>query len=396
MGRAKGERGESYEARYGTGLAAAEVGRGRTWIEVDLAAIGANLAAIRQLIAPRLLMAVVKANAYGHGMVPVARAAARLGAAAIGVATSEEALALRAAAVEGPVLVMGHSHPDHAAALVGADVAVSIYTTEMARALAAAATAAGGRAKVHLKIDTGLCRVGLPPQDAVPFANSLRDLAGLDWEGVFTHFSCADNGDAVRTREELDLFRGTLARLEAAGHRYRLRHAAASAALLDLPEAWLDMVRVGIAMYGHYPYRGCRQAVALRPSLAWKTRVTRVRRVPAGTGVGYGRTWIAPRDTVIATIPVGYADGLDKHLGNRGDVLVRGRRVPRAGTIAMDMSMIDAGALDRVEVGDEVVIIGCQGREVITAEEVAETAGTGVEHTLTLLSGRPSRVYIER
>jgi alanine racemase len=388
--------GSTYEARYGTGLAPAELGRGRTWVEVNLSAIGANIAAIKGVIAPRLFMAVVKANAYGHGMAPIARAARRLGADAVAVATSEEALALRAADVDGTVLVMGHSHPDHAAALVQADVSVAVYTMETARALAAAAAAAGRRAKVHLKVDTGLCRVGLPPQDAVAFANGLRDLSSLSWEGIFTHFSCADDGDVARTREEFDLFRGVLARLEAAGHRYRIRHAAATAAFLESPETWMDMVRVGIAMYGHYPYRGCRQTVPLCPALEFKTRITRLRRVTAGTGVGYGRTYIAPRDTVIATIPVGYADGLDKHLGNRGEVLVRGRRVPRAGTIAMDLSMLDVGTLDKVEVGDEVVIIGAQGRDVITLEEVAETAGTSVEHTLTLLSGRPSRVYLER
>jgi len=386
---------QSYEARYGTGLADPEIGRGRTWLEIDLGAIGANIATIRKAIGPRLFMGVVKANAYGHGMVPVARAARRLGADALGTATPEEALALRAAMVDGPVLVMGHSHPDHAPALVRADVTVAAYTIETARALAAAATALGRRAKVHLKIDTGLCRVGVAPQDAVAFAAALRDLPSLDVEGVFTHFSCADDGDVERTREEYQLFQGTLARLEAAGHRYRIKHAAATAAFLESPETWLDMVRIGIGMYGHYPYRGCRQTVPLRPALALKTRISRLRRVPAGTGVGYGLTYKAPQDTTIGTLPVGYADGLDKHLGNRGSVLVRGHRVPRAGTIAMDLSMIDVGELEAVEIGDEVVIIGQQGRESITLEEVAECAGTSVEHILTLLSGRPSRVYIQ-
>lgn len=388
--------GEAYEARYGTGLAPIEVGRGRTWIEIDLGAVATNIATIKKAVAPRLLMAVVKANAYGHGMVPMARAALRFGADAIGVATPEEALALRAASIEGPVLIMGHIHPDHAPALVKGGVSVAVYTMETARALAAAASAQGTKASVHLKVDTGLCRVGVTPGEAVAFAAALDELPTLDVAGVFTHFSCADEGDVARTREEYALFSGVLARLEAAGHRYRIRHAAASAAFLESPETWLDMVRVGIAIYGHYPYRGCRQTVPLRPALQWKTRISRLRRVPAGTGVGYGLTYVAPRDTVIATIPVGYADGLDKHLGNCGDVLVRGRRVPRAGTIAMDLSMIDVGALDRCEVGDEVVIIGEQGREIITLEEVAETAGTAVEHILTLISGRPSREYFER
>ncbi len=387
---------ENYESRYGTGLAPIDIGRGRTWIEVDLGAVAANIATIKKAIAPRLLMTVVKANAYGHGMVPMAKAALRFGADALGVAAPEEALALRAAGIQSPILIMGHTHPDHAPALVKAGISVAVYTLETARALAAAASAQGRKAPVHLKVDPGLCRVGVAPGEAVPFAAALADLPALDVVGVFTHFSCADEGDVARTREEYALFSGVLARLETAGYRYRIRHAAASAAFLESPETWLDMVRAGIAVYGHYPYRGCRQTVPLRPALSFKTRVTRLRKVPAGTGVGYGLTYTTPRDTVIATVPVGYADGLDKHLGNCGDVLVRGRRVPRAGTIAMDLSMIDVGALDRCEVGDEVVIIGEQGREVITLEEVAETAGTAVEHILTLLSARPSRVYLER
>jgi len=386
--------GDPCAALYGTGLAPAAVGKGRTWLEIDLDAIAANVAVVKSAICPRQLMAVVKANAYGHGMVPMAKAFLRAGADSLAVSGAEEALALRAAGVKAPILIMGHTHPDHAQALVEHGITVAVYTIQTARALALAAAATSRRAIAHLKIDAGLCRVGVVPRDAIAFADALAGLQGLDVEGVFTHFSCADEGDVTRTMEELDLFKDTVTRLEASGHRYRVKHAAATAAFLESPETWLDMVRIGIALYGYYPFDGCRKAVPLRPALTFKTRISRVQQVRVGTGVGYGLTYKAPRDTVIATIPVGYADGLDKHLGNRGDVLVRGRRVPRAGTIAMDLSMIDVGALDRCEVGDEVVIIGGQGREMITLEEIAETAGTAVEHILTLLSGRPSREYL--
>jgi len=383
-----------YDPRYGTGLAPAEVGRHRTWIEVDLGAIDANVRTIKQAIGPRLLAAVVKANAYGHGMVPLARAALRSGADVLAVATPEEALALRATGISGPLLVMGHVAPEHARALVAAGVTLAVYTVETARAVSAAAKALGKPAAVHLKVDVGLCRVGVTPAEAVAFAGLIAGLPGVEVEGVFTHFSCADEGDVERTAEEFQAFQGTLAALESAGHSFRLRHAAASAAFFASPDTWLDMVRAGIAIYGYYPYAGCRQAVPLRPALSFKTRITRLRRVPAGTRVGYGLTYTCPEDTVIATIPVGYADGLDKHLGNKGNVLVRGRRVPRAGTIAMDLSMLDVGKLDRVELGDEVVIIGGQGSDRISLEEMSRDAGTAIEHTLTLLSGRPSRVYL--
>jgi alanine racemase len=274
-------------------------------------------------------------------------------------------------------------------------VTTAIYTAETARALSAAAVAAGRKVPIHVKIDTGLCRVGVDPVAAVAFAQEIAGLEGLLVEGVFTHFSCADEGDVERTAEEFQVFRGALARLEAAGFRYKIKHAAASAAFLESPETWLDMVRPGIAIYGHYPFAACRRTVALRPALSFKTRISRLRTVSAGTAVGYSRTYICPKDTVIATIPVGYADGLDKHLGNKGEVLVRGRRAPRVGTVAMDLSMIDVGGVGDVAAGDEVVIIGEQGGERITLEEVAAAAGTAVEHILTLLSGRPSRVYVE-
>jgi alanine racemase len=290
---------------------------------------------------------------------------------------------------------MGHVAPGHARWLVEAGVTAAVYNIETARAISAAATGAGRRAFVHLKLDTGLCRVGVPPAEAVAFADAVSRLPGIEVEGVFTHFSCADEGDFERTEDEFRVFQGALSRLEAGGHRFKIRHAAASAAFLESPDTWLDMVRIGIAMFGYYPYAGCRQAVPLRPALAFKTRISRLRRVPAGTRVGYGQTYCCPKDTVIATIPVGYADGLDKHLGNRGHVLVHGRRVPRAGTIAMDLSMIDAGVLGgQVELGDEVVIIGEQGDDRITLEEVSAAAGTVIEHTLTQLSARPSRVYL--
>lgn len=389
----------AYDPRYGTGLAPAEIGLGRTWIEVDLGAIAANIRAIKAALGPRLMYAVVKANAYGHGMVPLARAAVRAGADGLAVATAEEALALRAAGIPGPVLLMGHLAPEQAPAIVQARVTPAVYTIETARALsaaaAAAAAAAGNGVPVHVKLDTGLCRVGVDPAAAVAFAREVGGLQGLRLEGVFTHFSCADEGDLERTEEEFQVFQGALARLEAAGFRFSIRHAAASAAFLESPGTWLDMVRAGIAIYGYYPYARCRRSVSLRPALSLKTRIARLRTVPAGTSVGYGRTYICPRDTVIATIPVGYADGLDKRLSNKGEVLVHGRRAPRVGTIAMDMSMIDAGGVGQVALGDEVVIIGEQGGERITLEEVAGVAGTAIEHLLAQLSARPTRVYRE-
>jgi len=379
--------------RYGTGLAPATVGQGRTWIEVDLAALAANIGVIRRAIGDRSLMAVVKANAYGLGMAPVACAALAAGADALGVATSEEALALRAAGIVAPILIMGHAHPDHAEALVAADVTVALYTPETARALAAAAARLGTCAKGHLKIDTGLCRVGVAPAEATEFAVMLQGLSSLDVEGAFTHFSCADDGDRERTAYEHQMFLAALDELAAAGHPVRVRHAAATAAFLDSPDTWLDMVRIGIGIHGYYPYAGCSRSVPLTPVMSMKTRISRLRRVPAGTGVGYGLSYKTKRATTIATLPVGYGDGLDKRLGNKGHVLVRGRRVPRAGGIAMDLSMIDVGDAGGFETGDEVVIVGRQGDECITLEEVAATAGTSIEHILAQLSGRPSRVY---
>lgn len=357
----------------------------RTWAAVDLDAIVHNVRALRALLPGRpAFMAVVKADAYGHGAVPVSQAATGAGAQWLGVATADEALDLRAAGLRSPILVLGPAPREWLPDLVRAGCAVTIQ--DEASLAAAAAVSAPDRPRIHIKVDTGMTRLGIDPARLAGLVAAV-DPARVVVEGVFTHLACADDPDPGMTRAQLAAF-AFAADVVRARFPGALRHAAASAAVIAHPEAALDLVRVGIALYGVPPAPHL-SSVDVRPAMSLVSRVIRTRRVEAGTPVSYGATYRAPRDTVIATVPVGYADGYPRALSGRGEMLVGGRRCPVAGRVCMDYTMLDVGDVP-VREGDEVTVFG----PGLPATEVAEAAGTIAYELFCRIGPRVPRIYL--
>jgi alanine racemase len=365
------------------------------WAEIDLGAIERNVAAVkRQLRDGAEVMAVVKANAYGHGAVRVARAALAGGARWLAVNLVDEGVELRRAGIAGRILVLGYIPPWEADKVIFYSLTPTVNTRQLAMALASAAQQRSLQVPVHVKVDTGLSRYGLPPEEVVPFVQGLAAMPRLQFEGLWTHFASADERDKSFTLQQLGLYQSTLGRLTEVGLPPRLRHAANSAAALDMPETHLDFVRLGISMYGLYPSAEVSRAASLTPVMALKSRVARLRRLPAGSTVGYGRTFTAERDTLVALVPGGYADGLRRSLSNTGQVLVRGQRAPIVGRVSMDQIVVDVSDIPGVEHDDEVVILGRQGGDAVTAEEMAGWMGTINYEVVTGVSLRVPRVYL--
>jgi alanine racemase len=360
-----------------------------TVAEVDLAAVRRNVETLRP--PGTELMAVVKANAYGHGDVPVARAALAAGASWLGVALVEEGLRLREAGIGAPILLLSEPPADAVKDALYAGLTPTLYSDDAVAAVADAAGAADRPPKVHVKVDTGMHRVGADPGAMVPLVRSMVD-RGLEVEGVWTHLARAEEVDADTTRGQLARFADVLSALKDAGIRPRYRHAANSAATVAWPEARFDLVRVGIALYGIAPGPDLAGRVDLRPAMALRSSVAHVRRLPAGEAVSYGHTYRLDREATMATVPIGYADGYLRSLSNRGQVLIRGRRHPVAGMVTMDQLLVDCGD-EPVQRGDEVVLIGAQGDDRITAEEVAAWAGTIPYEIVCAVSARVPREH---
>lgn len=366
------------------------------WVEVDLDAIRANVVTLRALVPPAELMAVVKADAYGHGAVPVARAALDAGAAWLGVALVEEGAELREAGIDAPVLVLSEPVPEAAEAVVARRLTPVVYTYAGVEQLAKAVARVGRDQPlgVHLKVDTGMHRVGCPPAEALALAEAITSRRELRLEGVCTHFAVADEPHDPYTREQLAAFEALLAELARAGTSVGLRHAANSAALVTLPASRLDLVRSGIAVYGVPPAPELADAVVLHPALSLKARVSHVMTLPAGERLSYGLRYRLPRASRIVTVPVGYADGVPRNLAEAGaEVLIGGKRHPIAGTVTMDQLMVDVGDAP-VAVGDEVVLLGRQAAEAVTAIEWAERLGTIAYEIVCGIGPRVPRRYV--
>lgn len=367
-----------------------------THVTINLDAIAHNLRGIRRHIGPGVrMLAAVKADAYGHGLVETATVAIREGADMLGVAIVEEGVALREAGFTGPVLILSASLPDQAGTIVQHDLTPMVCTLELAEALAAQAIAAGTTVRTHVKVDTGMGRLGISVGDACAFLRRIVGFPSLIVEGIFTHFACADEQDKSFTRRQMERFSGLLEDLDNAGLRPPLAHAANSGAILDMPESWLDMVRPGLIIYGYYPSRSVSRSIPLRPAMTWKTRIVYLKRVNAGTGLCYGLTYVTPTNTLIASLPVGYDDGYRRSLSNRGVVLVRGRRAPVVGRVCMDQCLIDVGHIPDVAVGDEVVLIGRQGQDEIPMEEMARKLGTITNEVVCMVGKRVPRVFVK-
>jgi len=360
---------------------------------IDLDAIAHNVAALKARLGPATaLWAVVKANAYGHGAAAVTRAALEAGASRLAVARISEGVELRRAGVTAPILVMGYHLPSEAATAVAHDLIMTVNDIPFARALDLHARDAGKTLPIHVKVDTGMGRFGQLPEDLMPFLERLTPFQHLQLEGLWTHFATADEGDKTFTRQQFAMFRYA-AFLARDRFDIPILHAANSAAILDLPETYLDAARPGIAIYGLYPSAEVSMDIPLRPALTLVSHVGRVRTLPPGASVSYGRTFIAREPTRVALLPIGYGDGIHRLLSNRGEALIRGQRARIIGRVCMDNIMVDVTAIDGVQEGDEAVLIGRQGEDRITAEEVAAWAETINYEVTTSLLPRLPRVF---
>jgi alanine racemase len=365
-----------------------------TWAEIDLDAIAFNVRAFKRHVGGRVqIIAVVKANAYGHGALPVARAALQAGASMLAVHRAVEGVELRKAGIEVPVLIMGYTPPSGAEMIATWRLTPSLMTMEFAQALSGRASALGVTIPVHIKVDTGMSRYGLMPGEVAGFLQAMRDLPGIALEGLFTHFATADWADQGHIRQQLAVFNQVCQAAEQVGVHFPLIHAANSAATMKVPEAHFDAVRPGIALYGLDPSSEWPPVFEIRPALALKSLVSRVRDLPPGAGVSYSRTFVTSRPTRGALVPVGYGDGYHRILSNKGQVLVGGKRAPLIGRVCMDQFVIDVTDIEGVKQDDEVVIVGRQGEECIRAEEVAALAGTINYEVTTSLLPRVARVY---
>lgn len=366
-----------------------------TVAEIDLDAIGHNVRAFRSwLPAQTAVMAVVKANAYGHGAEPVAREALKSGASHIAVATLDEAIELFEAGIEAPILVMGYI-PEHGLAeAISRKIRITTYREDHLQQIIKAAEDTGQPAVVHLKAETGMGRIGAQLHEVEPLIKQALGSRYVRLEGLFTHFACADESDKAHTVEQEALFRQFLKRCEQLGADFSLVHCGNSATAIDLPQFGYNAVRVGISLYGLYPSAEVnRRHVLLKPAMTLKTEVVHVKRVAAGSGISYGATYRPAREETIATLPIGYADGFNRLLSNRGSALVRGRRVPIVGRICMDQTMIKIPDDVDVRVGDEVVLYGRQGDAEIHVDEVAALLGTINYEVTCMVSRRIPRVY---
>jgi len=361
-----------------------------SWLEIDLEAVRENVVEIQRHIGQRCQVgAVVKADGYGHGAVPVGRAALEGGAGWLVVLCASEGETLRQAGIKAPIFVLGAGLPSQAGQAIENDLVHAVCTTEMAQALSDAAVRMGKEARVHIKVETGLGRLGVEPEEAMGFSRKISGLPGIRVEGLFSHLSASDS-DPVYSAHQFSAFQKVCSQFEASGVQPLVRHIANSGATLKYPEMHLDLVRPGLLIYGLPP--SAEPPIGLRPALTWKARIYFAKRVPAGRRVSYAGTYVTRRTTNIAVALAGYADGYARALSNRGFALVRGRRFPVVGRICMDQLLLDLGD-EPVAVGEEVVLIGRQGTEEIRANEVAAWRGTSVYEVVTCLNKRLPRIY---
>lgn len=363
-----------------------------TWAEIDLKAIAHNYRQVKKMVGKNIkVMTVVKANAYGHGTVEVSKVLERLGVDYLGVATTDEALRLRDHGIRAPILILGHVLPQEVKSAIDRDITLTICGTELLDAIRKAATR-GRQARVHIKIDTGMGRIGVWHEEAMHVIKNLVQEKSVVIEGIYTHFSSVGRDDFF-TIYQIESFERLLSKLKEFDVDIPLRHAANSIATVDFKRSHQNLVRPGLIIYGMYPKHTFPRLISLKPALSFKTRIVYLKDTPPGRSISYGRSYITQKPTMIATLPVGYADGLGRNLSNKAEVLVRGKRAPIIGRVTMDQTMIDVTHIKGAKVGDEVVIIGKQGKDEIRAEKFARLAGTIAYETVCAISNRVPRVY---
>lgn len=366
-----------------------------TFAEIDLSAIAHNIRAIKQRVHPAQVMAVVKADGYGHGAMPVARTALANGATYLGVALLEEAIELRQQSIVEPILVFGGAFKDQLPDFFENNLEVTVYTADVAVALSQLARKFQQAIPIHVKVDTGMGRVGIAWHQALAFISELQALPGIVVKGLYTHFATSDERNKDFARLQLARFRQVIQQLEENRIQIPLKHAANSGAILDLPETYLDMVRPGVMMYGYYPSPETSASIPIRPAMTLKSRVLFIKEVPANTSISYGRRYITQSPTRIATIPLGYADGYNRLLTNQAWVTIRGQRWPVVGRVCMDLIMADIGQNSPVQVGDEVIVFGRSEDNAFAVTDICQKIGTIPYEVTCWVSRRVPRVYLE-
>ena len=368
------------------------------WAEINLDNIRHNIHSIRRQVGTDTdIMAVVKADGYGHGSVSVARAALEAGADRLAVALPEEGMELRAAGIKAPVQVLGEIMGEQARLIAEYDLMATVCRPDTVHNLSQEAISAGGEIDAVIKIDTGMSRIGIRPEDIGDFYHRIQRKSGLNVDSIMTHFATADEADKEFTKEQYERFKRAIENLEqkglSPGEDFRCQ-VANSAAVIDMPEYSLDIVRPGIMVYGLHPSPEVDQSFELKPALTLKARIIYLKTVGPGTPISYGRTYVTGEEERIATLPLGYADGYPRLLSNRADVLVKGHRTPIRGRVCMDQIMVDVTGIPGVEIGDEAVLIGGQGDDFIAAGELADLVGTINYEIVSRLGERVPRAYI--
>lgn len=367
----------------------------RVWAEIDLDAVYHNVAAAKALLQDNTkLMAVIKADGYGHGAVPLAKVLDPL-ADAYGVAILEEGIELRQAGITKPILILGYLPDTLYRSMIEYDMMTAVYTEEMAYALSKAAQDMGKPAKIHIKLDTGMSRIGfLPGEESLESIRQIAGMPGIQIEGCFTHFARMDEADKTKAKEQFRRFMEFTAQIEEAGVTLPVRHASNSAGIIEMPQVHLDMVRDGISIYGLYPSgQVAKHRLPLTPAMQWKSVVSYVKTLPAGIEIGYGGTYTTQRETRVATIPVGYADGYPRALSNRGYVLIHGQKAPILGRVCMDQFMVDVTEIAGVHIKTPVTLFGRDGDAVLPVEEVADMSGSFNYEFVCDVGKRVPRVY---
>lgn len=362
------------------------------WVEINLSYLGFNLAQLRKFVAPEVkIMPVVKADAYGHGIVEVSQYLISQGIDYLGIATVDEGICLRKAGLVTPLLILGSILPEETDLLLEYNLIPTICNWETALALNNLAGQRNLSARVHIKIDTGMGRIGIWHEEVLEFFLKIRELINLDIEGIWTHFASAEEEDF--TNLQLTRFNFVLGGLKSIGFNFSYIHAANSTAILKNKDSHFNLVRPGLTLYGVYPDISLKEIIELKPVMNIRTKVIFIKKVPAGHSISYGRTFTTQRESLIATLPVGYGDGYSWTLSNRAMVLVRGRRVPVVGRVCMDQIMIDVTDIEDVRLGEEVVLLGEQGNERITVEELAGLSGTIPYEVLCRINSYIPHIY---
>jgi alanine racemase len=362
-----------------------------TWLEIDLGVLENNYRILKKTIRTPV-MPVVKANAYGHGLEEVAKTVEKAGAQWCGVARIEEALLLRNAGIQMKILVLGYTAAQRVQEAVLNNISLTIYDPQMVQAYAQQAAPLNHTLDVQVKVDTGMGRLGISSEKAMEFIHQVKELKEFHFQGIFTHFACADEPEKPYTQQQLEIFNDILKQMQSQGIRPELIHSANSAAALNFPSARFDIVRCGLALYGLAPSAATHLPEGIKPALAWKTRLISIKQFSSGHGISYGYQYFTKKSEKIGVIAAGYGDGFRRQMGN--SVLLRGRRVPVVGNVCMDQCILQLDQIPDAQVGDEVVLIGKQGKDVITATEIAKNWNTISYEVICGMAARMPREYI--